>query len=125
MSNDTTMPVSVSDLRSALALCKAKFEGNAATFRERARLDGEHLSKQEPFYTLEAESCDRMASSVGAVLRAPDSMTAGEAELSKCVGELTWRYQNCPQDIDSLFEAWADSPFVAEAFDRETIAQES
>lgn len=101
------MPITPRDMRQALALCKAKFESEASANRAAV----EHVDARE--FITRAESLDRMASHVGALLRAPDMPTAPPpcGYVSKLSQEsLTWfrgeylRLAESHMEADSEFE---------------------
>ncbi len=72
--SENIQPVSVADLRNALALCKAKFETEAARYRDLASTQPPGAYVAQGVTTLEhSESFERMASSIGALLRAPNT----------------------------------------------------
>lgn len=110
MSSDT-IPVTVPDLRNALALCVAKFESVAAEFRqaESAAIEdaanAQHLEDADSFRADaarargEAESLDRMAASVRALLRAPQSDKRVHYRIEQYIGA---KWEDCAMPYDTL-----------------------
>lgn len=125
-----SLPVTVPDLRNALALCVAKFESVAAEFRqvESAAIEdaanAQHLEDADSFRADaarakgEAESLDRMAASVRALLRAPDAKP-GDAEGVVYFVALVDSTDD-RQDSATL-EYWSERPQTLDELKREAL----
>lgn len=108
MTNPESLPVTENDLRQALALCAAKIETEAAFHRARADAFAEGPPSRERTALRNAEiesaeSCDRMAASARALLRAPK---AAPSENGKRTFYRIEQYIGAEwQDVDMRYSA--------------------